>query len=77
MFSDTLTVLSFEFPALLVALLAARYLRVGMLNYAGIVAILATVKAGMAYASGNQDTAMWVGVVALVSLVLSLSLIHI
>ena len=48
MFSDTLTVLSFEFPTLLVALLAARYLRVGMLNYAGIVIILATVKAGMA-----------------------------
>ena len=48
MFSDALTVLSFEFPALLVALLAARYLRVGMLNYTGIVIILATVKAGMA-----------------------------
>lgn len=74
MFSDTLTVLSFEFPTLLVALLAARYLRVGMLNYAGIVIILATVKAGMAYASGNQETAMWVGVVALVSLVLSVIL---
>ena len=71
---ELISTVSFEFPLLLVALLIARYVRVGMLHYTGIVVILAIVKGVMAYASGQVDTAIWVAVVAVAAVVLSVFL---